>query len=108
VNDLTAFAAALDRLEAALKDAGLWDVQQPTAEDVAGAGAFGSGTMTFGHWLRWVLVPRAHEALAAGSLPTSSNVAAYAVRELDGDPRSGPLIDALTALDAAVESAPPA
>lgn len=101
--DLTHFAAALARLERALEDAGLWDVEQPTAEQIAGAGAFGSETMTFGQWLRWVLVPRAHEALEAGSLPGSSNVAAYAVRELDSTPYADLLVDALVEFDAAVE-----
>jgi uncharacterized protein YqcC (DUF446 family) len=103
MRDLAAFTAALARLEQTLKDTGLWEVQRPTPADIAGAGAFGSGTMTFGQWLRWVLVPRAHEALEARALPGSSSVAAYAVRELDGDPHAGPLIDALTAFDAAVE-----
>jgi uncharacterized protein YqcC (DUF446 family) len=101
--DLAAFADALAGLERALVDAGLWEVDEPTVEDMADAGAFGSGTMTFGQWLRWVLVPRAHQALDAGVLPESSNVAAYAVRELDGAPYGDRLIDALASLDAAVE-----
>jgi uncharacterized protein YqcC (DUF446 family) len=101
--DLTAFAAALAGLEQALVDAGLWEVEPPTAEEIAEAGAFGSDTMTFGQWLRWILVPRAHQALEAGSLPGSSNVAAYAVRELDGALYGDRLIDALAAFDAAVE-----
>jgi uncharacterized protein YqcC (DUF446 family) len=46
--DLTAFAAALAGLEQALVDAGLWEVEPPTAEEIAEAGAFGSDTMTFG------------------------------------------------------------
>lgn len=103
MGDLTAFGSALAALERALEDAGLWDVEQPTAEQIAEAGAFGSGTMTFGQWLRWVLVPRAHQALAAGALPGSSNVAAYAVRELDGAAYGDRLIDALAGFDAAVE-----
>jgi uncharacterized protein YqcC (DUF446 family) len=103
MGDLTAFAAALARLVRALENAGLWDVEQPSAEQIAGAGAFGSGTMTFGQWLRWILVPRAHEALETGSLPGSSNVAAYAVREFDSAPYGDHLIDALVAFDAAVE-----
>jgi uncharacterized protein YqcC (DUF446 family) len=101
--DLAAFADALAGLERALVDAGLWEVDEPTAEDMADAGAFGIGAMTFGQWLRWVLVPRAHQALDAGVLPESSNVAAYAVRELDGAPYGDRLIDALASLDAAVE-----
>jgi uncharacterized protein YqcC (DUF446 family) len=101
--DLTAFADALAGLERALVDAGLWEADEPTREELAGAGAFGAGTMTFGQWLRWVLVPRAHRALESGVLPESSNVAAYAVRELDGAPYGDRLIDALASLDAAVE-----
>jgi uncharacterized protein YqcC (DUF446 family) len=101
--DLTAFGSALAAVERALEDAGLWDVEQPTAGQIAEAGAFGSGTMTFGQWLRWVLVPRAHQALDAGSVPDTSNVAAYAVRELDGAPYGDRLIDALAVFDAAVE-----
>ena len=100
--DLAAFADALAGLERALVDAGLWEVDEPTVEEMADAGAFGSGAMTFGQWLRWVLVPRAHQAVEAGLLPESSNVAAYAVRELDGAPYGDRLIDALTAFDAAV------
>ena len=101
--DLTAFAAALAGLERALADVDLWDVEQPTAERIAKAGAFGSDTMTFGQWLRWILVPRAHQALETRSLPGSSNVAAYAVREFDGTPYGDRLLDALVAFDAAVK-----
>jgi uncharacterized protein YqcC (DUF446 family) len=102
--DLAAFADALAGLERALVDAGLWEADEPTREELAGAGAFGAGTMTFGQWLRWVLVPRAQQALDAGVLPESSNVAAYAVRELDGTPYGDRLVEALAAFDAAVES----
>jgi uncharacterized protein YqcC (DUF446 family) len=101
--DLAAFATALAGVERALVEVGLWDVEQPTAEQIDKAGAFGSGTMTFGQWLRWILVPRAHQALEARSLPESSNVAAYAVRELDGAPYGDRLLDALVAFDAAVK-----
>jgi uncharacterized protein YqcC (DUF446 family) len=101
--DLAAFAEALAGLERALVGAGLWEVDERTGEELAEAGAFGTGTMTFGQWLRWVLVPRAHRALESGVLPESSNVAAYAVRELDGAPYGDRLIDALASLDAAVE-----
>jgi uncharacterized protein YqcC (DUF446 family) len=101
--DLTVFAAALAGLERTLVDVGLWDVEEPTAEQIAKAGAFGSDTMTFGQWLRWILVLRAHQTLEAGSLPGSSNVAAYAARELDGAPFGDRLLEALVAFDAAVE-----
>jgi uncharacterized protein YqcC (DUF446 family) len=60
--------------------------------------------MTFGQWLRWILVPRAHQALETGSLRGSSNVAAYAARELDGSPYGAHLLDALVAFDAAVDN----
>jgi hypothetical protein len=63
-------------------------------------GAFGEHTMTFDQWLQFVLVPRLLEiARDREKLPSGSQLAAYAVRALDGDPDSGQIHDLLSEID---------
>jgi uncharacterized protein YqcC (DUF446 family) len=100
--EVTVCAAALAGLERTLLDVGLCDVEEPTAEQIAEAGAFGSDTMTFGQWLRWILVPRAHQALETGSLSgieQRGGVRRPRARRCAFGDR---LLDALVAFDAAV------
>jgi uncharacterized protein YqcC (DUF446 family) len=68
---------------------GMWDVQPITDELRRTGGAFGTGSMAFSQWLRWVFVPRVEEILAIGApLPAHSSVAAQAAREWGFSPDS--------------------
>ena len=97
--DATAVAAMLAEIEAELT-ARYPDLPEPTAEQVEQGGAFGGQTMAFVQWLRFVFVPAVTARLADGDLPATSEVGAYAVRELDGDPDAGTLIGLLSDFDA--------
>src|SRR4029077_4009156 len=63
-------------------------------------GAFGSNSMTFVQWLQFILIPRIREiATEKSDFPGGSMLAAYAIREFDGDPNSGQLHGLLCELD---------
>ncbi len=101
--------ARVDGVIAALKGASVWDVPEPSSEAIAAGGAFGGETMSFEQWLRWVFVPSIEQRLASdGPWPTSSMVAARAVREADGNPVLDPVVDALRAFDELFEPPDPA
>lgn len=75
---------ALLRIEAEMKNIGLWDIDQPTPEAIANGGAFGTQSMTFEQWLRWVFIPRVHQIIdARGQFPSQSHIADQATREWD-------------------------
>jgi uncharacterized protein YqcC (DUF446 family) len=97
--DVAEVEAALGRIEAELL-ARYPDLPEPTAEQIARGGAFGGQTMAFVQWLRFVFVPAVKARLADGDLPATSEVGAYAVRELDGDPRASTLVALLSDFDA--------
>jgi uncharacterized protein YqcC (DUF446 family) len=76
----------------ALKRAGFWELSRPPESAFENMGAFGMNTMAFAAWLRWVFVPTIEARIAScGPWPTSSSVAAQAVREFDGDTDPGVL-----------------
>ncbi len=80
---------ALGRIEAEMQRLGLWDVPVPNEAAIAAGGAFGTATMSFAQWLRWVFVPRVHDLLESGeALPHESHVAAQAAREWGHSPLS--------------------
>ncbi len=95
---------ALDDVVDEMKRVGLWEVATPTAEQLASMGAFGTASMAFEQWLRWVFVPRVLECLRTGGpWPTGSAVAVQATREwaMWGDePRFARLTEYLRAFDA--------
>lgn len=91
----------LDAVVGAMRASGLWDVPRPDDESFVDMGAFGSRTMSFDQWLRWVFVPQVEQAIAQGGpWPSRSQVAVKAVREADTDPSLGALISPLAAFDA--------
>jgi uncharacterized protein YqcC (DUF446 family) len=102
MTDRAAVAAAVAELERALRGLGWWQEAPPAPERMNFQAAFGADTLAFQEWLQWVLVPRVREGLAAGSLPHRSEVASYAVRELDGAPDADEVIQALMDLDDAI------
>lgn len=105
-NPIYSNAAALaDSLEAELKRLNRWCGTPLPPEKFEDMGAFGRNTMPFEQWLQFVLIPRIREIVStAGEFPQTSNVAAYAVRNFDGDPATGHLEDLLYELDQLIES----
>ncbi len=112
--DAAEVRARLDAVIAALKAAGAWDVPRPDDEAFADMGAFGTKTMAFEQWLRFVFVPNVEVLIASdGPWPEHSMVAAHATREWDGHPEPDGALDALREFDAlfrtpAPPSSPPA
>jgi uncharacterized protein YqcC (DUF446 family) len=104
---LESVAEALAVVEAEMRRIGLWDVAEPSPEELAEAGAFGIPTMSFGQWLRWVYVPAVRAAVAGErALPAASHVAAQAVREWGWGLEPGAndrLIELLTEFDGLFE-----
>jgi uncharacterized protein YqcC (DUF446 family) len=85
----------------AMKARGFWDIEAPPESAFENMGAFGLNTMAYAQWLRFVFVPNVQALIAEGGpWPTSSSVAAQAVREFDGDYESEGLIRALGEFDA--------
>ncbi|MBX3322685.1 MAG: YqcC family protein [Phycisphaeraceae bacterium] len=81
--DDAAVSALLERIEAAMHEAGLWPGPAPDGP-LEVVGAFGCDTMTFPQWLAWVFVPRVRTMLATGeAFPPRSQVGLYAARILD-------------------------
>lgn len=77
-------AAIVAQLQETMMDAGMWPGDKPAGE-IEVKGAFGAENMSFAQWLAWVLIPRVEAIVEErGAFPSESNVAAYAVRELDG------------------------
>src|SRR5438045_3468026 len=97
--DTDAVAAALREIEAELA-VSYPDVPEPSAEQIDQGGAFGGQSMAFVQWLQYVFVPMAKARLADGDLPATSEVGAYAVRELDGDTHAAGLLMLLSEFDA--------
>lgn len=93
-NELT---SKLDEIEAELRRLGFLVGEVGPPREVTSA--FGLEDMPFEHWLSHVFLPRAREAIATRSLPSSSSVAAMAVRNLDGHPDADTLIAMLYQFD---------
>ncbi|MWJ29341.1 YqcC family protein [Halomonas sediminis] len=67
---------ALQRLETALEEAGLWRMTPPEASAFTSKQPFCVDTMTLPQWLRFVFIPRLGAlAEAQGSLPARCEVA---------------------------------
>ena len=90
----------LDAVRTEMRQNGMWEVTKPPPEAFADMGPFGSKTMSFDQWLRFVFVPRLEGLLASdGPWPAKSQVATKAVRELDGLPNIDDLVGRLKELD---------
>jgi uncharacterized protein YqcC (DUF446 family) len=93
--------AKADEIEAELRRIGYWQQQPLPAEKLQFERAFGADTMSFPQWLQFVFLPRARDVAAKRSkAPDASTVGAYAVRELDGDPKADQLVSLLSEFDA--------
>jgi uncharacterized protein YqcC (DUF446 family) len=92
-------------IEQEMRRIGVWEVPRPTDTAIAQGGAFGGASMAFVQWLRWVWAERMNHVLATHSpFPPGSQLAAYAVREFDGQPEYDPLIERLREMDDFVQS----
>lgn len=87
-------------LEQELKRLRRWDEMPLSEEKFEDMGAFGSQTMTFEQWLQFVLIPRIQTIVEEkGEFPDESMLAAYAIRNFDGDPDANGIHDLLYNLD---------
>jgi uncharacterized protein YqcC (DUF446 family) len=91
----------LDGVVDALKAQGVWDIERPQEAAFEHMGAFGTHTMAFEQWLRWVFVPSVEKLLSSdGPWPPSSSVSVQATREGDTDSVAAALVAPLAAFDA--------
>jgi uncharacterized protein YqcC (DUF446 family) len=71
-------AAEMQRLEKAMRSAGVWP-KEPPPDPLIVQGAFGAVNMTFNRWLAWVFVPRVRDVITSrAAFPKNSSVGAYA------------------------------
>ena len=97
ISDYAALTSKLDEIEAELRRLGFLVGEVGPPRPVTSA--FGLEDMPFEHWLSHVFLPRAREAIADKALPSSSSVAAIALRNLDGHPDADTLIALLYQFD---------
>lgn len=90
-------------IEAEMRKIGMWSSKAPSPEQMAFTQAFAMDTMPFACWLQFVFLPRVHQAAAANKFPSSSSVAAQAVREFDTEPNTDRLLTLLSEFDALFE-----
>jgi uncharacterized protein YqcC (DUF446 family) len=89
-----------DRIELELRRIGAWQSEPPPPEAFESRTAFFGDTMSFYQWLQFVLLDRIRSITdSQGSFPRSSQVAAYAVRELDGVNEAAWLVQLLCQFD---------
>jgi uncharacterized protein YqcC (DUF446 family) len=69
------------------------------AGEKAASGAFGAGSLTFEEWLQFTFLPNLRKAAATNTLPSNSQVAVAAIRNLDGLQGTDLLIDLLSRVD---------
>ena len=92
------------RIEHELRKLNAWAAEPPPDSAFESQAAFFGDTMAFYQWLQFVLVPRIREISAEkGRFPTTSQVGAYAVRELDGAWEASELVSLLCRFDDFIE-----
>jgi uncharacterized protein YqcC (DUF446 family) len=98
--DHSALSKLLDAIEAELRRL-RYLVGNP--ERITGiSSAFGYGQVSFEQWLGQVFLPNERAAIASNNLPHSSQVAAAAVRNLDGVDDADTLLELLSSFDAKI------
>src|SRR5947209_12704377 len=90
----------IDQIEAEMRNIGMWQNEPLRPEQMQFQQAFAMDTMTFSQWLQFIFLSRVREAVAAERFPSSSSVAAQAIREFDGDDNAAHLIQLLSEFDA--------
>ena len=99
--------AIAQRLQTAMTVLGRWSEAALDPDRLVDMGAFGMNTLAPEEWIQFVLVPRLRDiATSDGDLPGSSNTAAWATRQFDGDPAADPIVELLRELDDLVDGKP--
>jgi len=76
----------INRIEEELKRIGRWQFDPLPDTAFENMGAFGSKTMVLEQWLQFVLIPNVRQIIeSGGAFPAKSEIAIFAVRNLDGD-----------------------
>ena len=92
--------AFLVRIRDEMQHIGMWDIPKLMPEQLEDMGAFGSNTMAFEQWLRWVFIPNIQTLLEKGGpWPQSSDVGVYAIRNFDGNNDASELVSILCKFD---------
>lgn len=91
-------------LELELKRIDRWQADLLPQEKLNNMGAFGANTMAFEQWIQFILVVRLRQmARQELDFPDSSNLGAYAVRNMDGDDETEHLRELLSQVDEFIE-----
>jgi uncharacterized protein YqcC (DUF446 family) len=89
-----------NRIEAALRQAGMWQDRPLPDEAYQFTRAFAMDTMAFSQWLQFIFLERIRSIIAErGKFPAQSQVAAQAVREFDGVNEASELLSVLAQFD---------
>ncbi len=95
-----AIRSKLEKIISEMRRISMWKVPKVTADQLEDIGAFGSNTMSFEQWLRWVFVPRVEGLLkSSGPWPKSSDVGVAALRNFDGQDDASGLVTLLCEFD---------
>ena len=90
-----------DRIEAAMRGAGMWQTEPLPEEAYQFTQAFAMDTMAYSQWLQFIFLDRIRSIIAErGNFPPKSQVAAQAVREFDGFHEASELCSVLSEFDA--------
>jgi uncharacterized protein YqcC (DUF446 family) len=74
-----ALSVVIDRIEATMRRAEVWDEEAPPPQKLASPHPFCYDTLTFTQWLQWQMIPRMRRILAHHEdLPESSAILPYA------------------------------
>jgi len=93
--------AFLVRIREEMQHLGMWAVPKLKPEELEDMGAFGSNTMSFEQWLRWVFIPNVQVLLEKdGPWPQSSDIGVYAIKNFDGNDEASELVSLLCEFDA--------
>lgn len=91
-------------IEMELKRLGRWQANPLPHEKLENMGAFGANTMAFEQWIQFILVVRLRQmARQELDFPDSSNLGAYAVRNMDSDDGAEHLMVLLSQVDEFIE-----
>lgn len=90
----------LNEIEAEMKRIGYWREEPLPDEMYNFSQAFAMDTMPFNYWLEFIFMARVREIIAEkGKFPSTSNVAAQAIREFDTDNNASNLVTLLSEFD---------
>ena len=101
-------ADLLLNLEMVMRQQGVWQMPEPSEQDLASEQPFCIDTMDFDQWLRFVMLERFKPILAQGlPLPTPSNIASMAQTfyQGQGNGSNSAVIAALEAIDSCLNQA---